>query len=316
MKLSHLRRFVAVAERGSMRSAARELDIPQPVITRSIQELERELGVQLFERSISGIVLTPVAEKILRRAKVMETELQRTLEEVEQYKGKDSGTLTIGLSSATHVAILTKVLTPFRKRYPKVRLKVVEGLFPALETDIRDGIIEIYVGPVPRENRSADLIVEHLFENQRMIVGRFGHPLAGATSIEELQDAEWVATPVMMDTENEVNAIYAAAGLPPPSIVAQATSGLSILSMVASSDLLAPLPRLWHDFIARTQLLCVIPVVQATFSPPICMARQSRLHLPPPAQFFNDLVHRVAANHARNLEEPSIYETPRHIRSA
>lgn len=299
-----------------MRSAARELGMPQPVITRSIQELERELGVQLFERSISGIVLTPIAEKILRRAKVMETELERTLEEVEQYKGKDSGTLTIGLSSGAHVAILPKVLAPFRKQYPKVRIKVIEGLFPALEADVRDGIIEIYVGPVPREQRAADLIVEHLFENQRIIVGRFDHPLAGATSIHELKDAEWVTTPVMIDSESEVNAIFVAAGMPPPTIVAQATSGLSILSMVASSDLLAPLPQLWSEFIARTQLLCAIPLVQTSFSPPICVARQSRLHLPPPAQFFYDLVHRVGANHARTLARPAIYEPARKPSSA
>jgi DNA-binding transcriptional LysR family regulator len=88
MKLSHLRRFVAVAERGSMRSAARELGLPQPVITRSIQEMERELGVQLFERTITGIVMTLMAENILRRARVVESELRRTIEEVEQFKGR------------------------------------------------------------------------------------------------------------------------------------------------------------------------------------------------------------------------------------
>ncbi|WP_206244662.1 LysR family transcriptional regulator [Novosphingobium terrae] len=301
MKFNHLRRFVAVAERGSMRSAARELGIPQPVITRSIQELERELGVQLFERSINGIVLTPIAEKILRRAKVMETEMERTLEEVDQYKGKEVGTLTIGLSSGAHVGILPKVLAPFRKRYPKVRIKVVEGLFPKLETDIRDGIIELYVGPIPRERFGADLTVDLLFENQRIIVGRQGHPLSQATSIMDLKDAQWVATPVMMDSENEVNAIYTAVDMPPPNIVAQASSGLSILSIVASSDLLAPLPHLWSDFISSTKFACIIPIKQTTFSPPICVARQSRLLLSPPGQFFTDLVHRVAVNHKRSL---------------
>jgi DNA-binding transcriptional LysR family regulator len=304
MKLSHLRRFVAVAERGSMRSAARELGLPQPVITRSIQEMERELGVQLFERTITGIVMTPVAENILRRARVVETELRRTIEEVEQFKGQDRGTLTVGLSSATHVAILPRVFAPFRKRFPNVRLKIVEGLFPSLEGDICDGIIEIYVGPVPLDRRTSGLIVEPLFENRRVIIGRRGHPLAHATSIHELKDAEWVTTPTMMDSENEVNAIYTAAGLPPPSIVAQAVSGLTVLSIVSSSDVLGPLPQLWLEFIMATELVVPIPIVQQTYAPTISIARQSRIHLTPAAQYFNDLVQRAAENHVRAAAPP------------
>lgn len=304
MKLSHLRRFVAVAERGSMRSAARELGLPQPVITRSIQEMERELGVQLFERTITGIVMTPVAENILRRARVVESELRRTIEEVEQFKGQDRGTLTVGLSTAAHIAILPKVFAPFRKRFPHVRLNIVEGLFPSLESDICDGIIETYVGPVPLDRRTSGLIVEPLFENERIIIGRRGHPLAQATSMQDLRDAEWVTTPVMMDSENEVNAIYAAARLPPPAIVAQAVSGLTVLSIVASSDVLGPLPHLWLDFIMATKLVVPIPIVHATYAPTISIARQSRIHLTPAAQHFNDLVQRTAENHARSLVAP------------
>ena len=299
MKLSHLSRFVAVAERGSMRAASRQLGIPQPVISRSIQEMERELGVQLFERTSSGIVMTPVAERIIQRANVVQNELQRTLDEVEQYKGLDGGTLTIGLSPAAHVAILPRVLAPFRKRYPKVRLKVVEGLFPYLEADIRDGLNDIYVGPVAEATKSRDLEIAKLMDNERMIVGRRDHPLSAATSIEELRDALWVTTPVNSDSENEVNAIYASAGLPSPNIVAQATSGMSILSVVASSDLLAPLPRLWEGFIVATNLLTRIPIREVTFAPAMCSVHQGRIPLAPAAQHMHDLISRTAANQAR-----------------
>ena len=60
MKFSAVRDFLAVAERGSLRAAARQLNGSQPAISRSIQELERELGVVLFERSPSGVQLTPM----------------------------------------------------------------------------------------------------------------------------------------------------------------------------------------------------------------------------------------------------------------
>ena len=136
----------------------------QPAISRSIQELERELGVQLFERTKTGMVMTQVGEMVIRRAKIVQSEIQRTLDDVDHFKGQDVGSVSIGLSTAAHVAILPKVLAPFRMRFPKVRFKLREGLFPSLETDIRDGLIDIYVGPVPKDRKSDDLIIEHLFE--------------------------------------------------------------------------------------------------------------------------------------------------------
>ena len=301
MKLSHLRILVAVVERGSMRSASRHLGITQPVISRSIQELENELGVKLFERTPSGLVMTPVGDIVIRRAKIVQSELQRTLEEVEQFKGADVGTISLGLSTAAHVAILPKIFTPFRRRFPRVRLKVIEGLFPFLESDIRDGLIDLYVGPVAKNPKSGDLLIEPLFENQRIIIGRHGHPLSTATSVTQLADAQWVTTPVMSDTESEVNQIFEHAGMAPPQIVAQAASALSIISIVAASDLLAPMPQQWQDFIAATKLIARIPIRETTYAPAICAVRQARLPLTPAAQYLSDLIARAAANHARTM---------------
>ena len=67
MKLTHLRDFLAVADRGGLRRAAKHLGLAQPAISRSIRELEHELGATLFERSTSGMVLTPIGEAFRRR---------------------------------------------------------------------------------------------------------------------------------------------------------------------------------------------------------------------------------------------------------
>ena len=305
MKLSHLRIVVAVVERGSVRSAARQLGMAQPAISRSIQELERELGVQLFERTKTGMVMTQVGEMVIRRAKMVQFEIQRTLDEVEHFKGQDTGQISIGLSTAAHVAILPKILAPFRQRFPKIRLKLTEGLFPYLEASIRDGLIDIYVGPVPLDRKGDDLVIENLFENRRIIIGRCGHPLSQATSVRQLTEASWVTTPVMPDTENEVNAIYTSVGLPPPNIVAQASSAMSIISVVAPSDLLAPMPQQWVDFIARSNFVVEIPVVETTYAPAICVVYLARSPLTPAAQYLKDLIDRAAANHARSLIAPA-----------
>src|ERR1041384_4427354 len=69
MKFNQLRDVVAIAERGSLCAAARHLALAQPALTRSVHELERELGVPLFERRARGMILTPMGEAFVRRAR-------------------------------------------------------------------------------------------------------------------------------------------------------------------------------------------------------------------------------------------------------
>ena len=68
MKLHQIRDLLAVADKGSLRAAARHLGLAQPSISRSIRELERELGVPLLERRARGTVLTPTGQRFAGRA--------------------------------------------------------------------------------------------------------------------------------------------------------------------------------------------------------------------------------------------------------
>ena len=248
-------------------------------------------------------MLTPIGEVFVRRAEGIEAELQRTLDEVEQLKGTDFGSVTVGMSTAGHVGLLPKLIVPFRRRYPKTRLKIIEGLFPSLETRVRDGIIDLYVGPVPKSFVDGSLIIERFFDNRRIIIARRGHPLRSATTITQLVGAAWVSTPVVIDIENEVNSIFLNAGLLLPHIAVEAQSGLSIIAVVASSDLLAPLPQQWKAFIEQTPFIEEIKLQEVTYTPGICSVRRAGLPLTPAAEYLHNLVRRAAINHARLLPD-------------
>ena len=297
MKFSQMRHLIAAAERGSIHGAARHLGIAQPTISRSLQELERELGVTLFERSRAGMLPTTTGKVVVRRAKAMAAELDRTLAEVAHYKDEGTGSISIGMSTAAQIAILPRILRPFRRRYPNVRFTVSEGLFPALEEDIRDGLIDIFVGAVLTDIRDDTLRVKTLFKNRRIIVARRGHPLANAKSLRDLADASWITTQVMADSEREVRAFFGDAGLPTPIIVGQAKSGMSIVTIVASTDLLCPLPEPWSQIIDQIPIIQEIKIQEVTYSTPICSVRRANSQLTPPAQFFFDLIEKAAANY-------------------
>src|SRR5258707_5422492 len=80
MKLHQIRDLLAVAEKGSLRAAARHLGLAQPSISRSIRELERELEVPLLERHARGTVLTPTGRRFAARASAAASELRRARE--------------------------------------------------------------------------------------------------------------------------------------------------------------------------------------------------------------------------------------------
>ena len=294
MNLIHIRNIIAIVERGSLRSASRQLGIAQPALTRSVRDLEKEIGAELFERARAGMTVTPVGELFYRRAKGIEAEIKRTLDEIEQIKGRELGMVTVGMSTAAHLELLPRILGPFRRRFPSIRIKLLEGLFPPFEADIRDGHVDLYYGPVRKEYADPALIVEPLFKNPRMIIARAGHPLANATTLQELDGASWVTTPVMVDAGYEVGEVFSEAGLPPPVISMEASSGLSIITAVLSSDLLAPMPGQWRKVIESAPALTEIRIQQLSLAPRICGVRSARMPMTPAAEFFNDLVLRTA----------------------
>src|SRR5471032_2115576 len=140
MKLTQLGYVAAIAERGSLRAAARHLGVAQPAFSRSIAE---------FERRAKGMVATPLGQAFVRRATAILNDVRRAQDEFEQLRGNAVGSVTIGLSIAAHLRLLPKSLQSFRNRHPKIRLHIIEGFYPTLSPGIQDGTVDFYIGPDP-----------------------------------------------------------------------------------------------------------------------------------------------------------------------
>jgi LysR family transcriptional regulator of abg operon len=292
MKLNQFRDIVAIAERGSLRAAARHLQLAQPALTRSVHELERELGAPLFERRARGMILTPMGQAFVRRASAVLTEVRRARDEVEQLHGGTAGKVVAGLSLAAHIALLPKALAPFRARYPQVELHLIEGWYPTLEAGLKDGGVDFYVGPRPDQQPPSELIQEPLFENLRIILGRKGHPLAGARSLRDLAGAEWATTSVTFKAEEELGELFAQHHMPPPRLALRSQSALTLMIALACSDLLAMVPIQWTDFSETSDTLKPILVKETLPAPPIVTVRRAGLPLTPAAEFLLDLLRR------------------------
>jgi len=292
MKLHQLRDITAIAEHGSLRAAARSLRLAQPALTRSVHDLEHELGAALFERRSRGMTPTAVGAAFLKRARAIMNDVQRAREEAEQIGGAGAahGTVVAGLSVAAHLAMLPRALTRFRERYPDVRLRVIEGFYPTLESGLRDGGVDFYIGPKPERPVPKELLIEKLFDNTRAIMARIGHPLANATSLDQLAGAEWVTTSITHRATEELGAVFARKRLPPPRLVMQTQSALSCMMAIVYSDVLGMLPIQFTEFELIKKALVQIRIDETLPAPPIVMVRRAGLSLTPAAECFVDLL--------------------------
>ncbi|MDB5689338.1 MAG: hypothetical protein JWL91_1214 [Sphingomonas bacterium] len=296
MKLHHIRHVLAVAKFGSLRAAARHLGMVQPSISRSIQEIEYELGAALFDRLPRGVRLTPIGEVFVKRAAIIEVEIRRAREEVDHLKALSTGNVTIALSLASSIPLMPATLSPFYERFADAKLTILESLLPSIQDDVIQGKIDAYIGSLDRLTVvSAELIVEDLFDLQMVVVARKDHPGMRAKTMDELNEMQWgwlishagAEEGKMLDWPRST-------GSPHRRTVLEMNSVLQIVLAIASSDFLAVAPREWLQMPGLSDVIGVVPVAPDLQSRRVCLVRQRHVPMTPMAEYFCNLMRGFA----------------------
>ena len=296
MKINQIRDVVAAAQFGSIRAAARSLNIAQPALTRSIRAIERELGVPLFERTQHGVQVTRLGSAFLTRAQSVQIELRRATEEVRQMQGQMQGTISVAMSPLVGRELMPDALRAFRRNYPLAAIEICEGLFETVELGMIRSQHDCYIGSYSTSEKRMSYQVEKLLESDRVILARWGHPRSGATSLTELLDAEWVKTKVdQVPSEADFEHVFAENGLPMPKIAMSTNSAMVAISAVAASDMLTVLPSRMIGKPLMGSLFEIIRPVERLAGPSICLVHRADLPLTPLAEAFCDQIRRAAA---------------------
>src|ERR1035437_1371880 len=104
MKLSQLRHLLAVAEAGTVRQASKNLYLSQSSVTKSIQQLEASLGVELLHRASHGVTPTAAGKALIARARIIEAELRAARNDIETVQGAGSGEIRLSASPTVAMA--------------------------------------------------------------------------------------------------------------------------------------------------------------------------------------------------------------------
>jgi DNA-binding transcriptional LysR family regulator len=134
--------FLVVAKTQNITKAANELNVTQPTLSRQIQQLEEELGVELFSREKQRIVLTENGILFRQRALEITDLLDKTKKELESPKKELSGDIYIGAGEMESMEYLMKLVAEFRSRYPKVCFHIFSGNADAISDKIDKGLID------------------------------------------------------------------------------------------------------------------------------------------------------------------------------
>lgn len=132
MELRHLNYFVAVAEELNFNRAAERLLIAQPSLSCQIQDLEKELGVRLFERNKRKVELTFAGTILLDKARYLLSETAHSIQEVRKVAQRATKRLAIGLPKYGDYSLIFEILDQFGEHFPEVELVISDlDLLPA-----------------------------------------------------------------------------------------------------------------------------------------------------------------------------------------
>ena len=162
MELRHFRYFLAVAEALNFTKAAALLRVAQPALSRRVQDLEDEIGVDLLKRSPRGVVLTAEGKLFLDKTRHILKLADESVEQVRALARGEEGELHMGYAPAPTVEILPPALAAFQKAFPRVRVLLHDFSEQELIDGLRNGRLELALMPRGAGPQSVGLEFETL----------------------------------------------------------------------------------------------------------------------------------------------------------
>lgn len=145
IELRQLRYLIAAAEAGSFSRAARNLNIKQATLSRHILNVEKRLGMSLFDRKTRGATLTKDGETYLRTAQGILTEWEELNDWVRSTRNGEAGRLAVGFYTSFSAGNLRATLSEFGERHPDVKLRGFERDRKMLLAGIENGLLDIAI---------------------------------------------------------------------------------------------------------------------------------------------------------------------------
>lgn len=301
VSVRQLRLMAAIAEGGSMVRAAETVGVTQPAVTKAVRDLERDLGVPLFERGNRGVTPTIYGEALVRHARRVLAQLAHAVEEIDDLAHGAGGRVAVGTLLAASAWLLPRAISLLRAERPRVVVDVVEGTNDRLQPMLLRGDLDMVVGRLSEFRHRTGIQQEALYSEEIVILARPGHSLARSEPLKlaDLREADWILPPPETTLRRQLEKVFFDAGLDPPHCAVQSVSLLTNRQLLCRSDLIGAWPRgVAADDLSHGRLVC-LPVRLDRVLWPVGVSTRKPARLSPAASALLSMMRTAADESAR-----------------
>ena len=301
VRLRDLHVLLAVIQSGSMAKAAQTLSVSHPVISKTIGDLERTLGVRLLDRNPHGIEATLYGREVITWGVTVFDELREGVKRLEFLKDPTRGELRIGSTDALMAGFVPAVIDRLTRKAPRVAIHTIDGPPDELRRALRERRIDLFVARSPQRPIDQDLTEELLFDESLLIVAGAQNPLVRRRklALADIVDEPWI----MLPAGNPAGLLFAEAcrnlGVPAPRGMVTSESGPLRNSLLATGRFLTVAAGSALHFTAERLGLKILPVQLPIEPRPVSVTLLQKRTISPVAQLFLVEARGVAASMAK-----------------
>jgi DNA-binding transcriptional LysR family regulator len=303
LKLRDLDTFLAVAQSGSMAKAAARLAVSQPAVSNAIAELERTLGVRLFDRLAQGVEPTPYGRALLKSAVAVFDDVQQGVNEIGHLVDPTVGELRIGASEPMIAGILPSILSRLNLLHPRIVFHVMQIAGGSQQArELRERRFDLFLGRVMGATNEDDLVSEILFDEPLFVAAGVQNSLVRRRKIKlaELVNEPWTLPRPESGIGETLNDIFKSCGLDAPPAVILCNSIHMQLNLLATGRFLTLFPRSVLHFGANRISIKLLPIELPVELAPVGIVTLKNRTISPVAQLFFESARLVARPLARS----------------
>jgi DNA-binding transcriptional LysR family regulator len=304
LKLRQLNVLLSVVQWGSMARAADHLSVSQPVVSKTIAELEGLLGVTLLNRTSQGVEPTIYGSALARRSIAMFNDLRTSIGELEALADPSAGELRIGTTEPMAAGLVSRIVSDLLLNHPRVMLHVILGDPPVLqERELRDREIDLMIGRLPNDIAADHTKLEVLFWERAFVVAGAQHELTRRRKIKlgDLMQEAWCLPPPRSFPGSLIGRAFQACGLEVPRTCVSVHSIQMQNALLATGRFITILPETMMHFAAQRLGLKVLPVDLPIEPTPVAIVTLKDRELPPVGNLFIERARTAAQPLAKRM---------------
>ena len=288
LTIRQLRAFIAVAGYSSFTEASRSLHLTQSALSVLIREMERELGVKLFDRNTRNVALTEIGEEFHPSAVRMLRDLDAAVTSVSDLREKRRGLLRLAAPQLMACTLIPQLIAHWRVEFPLVGVRLTDTLPEDLLGALQSAQAELAIGPdmMALADQKGDIESSPLFRDRHWLVCPGGHELGKRQKVRWEELAAW---PFIPPTRDFARRVLPEVGPLPAHMLAHPAHSVSYMTtamgLVAAGLGLTVVPT-YAGALVKAHGLRMIRLEQPALYREVCVYRVAGRALSPAAESF------------------------------